>query len=160
MDAPFQVSVKSSKVTVKFEQLPDEIRGELRTTVDALDAELLSLTRSRAASLFKVRSGAYVASFRGSVRQSASRISGSVHSHARQAQIFEWGGTVPAHDILPDRAQALAFMMSAGQVFAAIVHHPAFSIAGEQVAHGALEDMQATIVSEISGTVREAVARD
>jgi len=156
----FDVQIKSDRIKVKLDELPDEIRTDLKATTRTLAEELKSVAQALASGpLVKTITGKYAASFRVGVRSSKSSVTGRVHSKAPQAAILEFGGTIPAHDILPKTAQALAFMGSAGQVFAARVHHPASHIDKRGVLHQALSDMEGAIVAELKGAVAGATSR-
>lgn len=156
----FDIQVRSDRIKVKLEALPNEVRGALKTTAQALAGELASTARALAGgTLVQEHTGKYVASIRPGVRTSKNSVTGRIHSRAPQAAILEFGGTIPAHEILPKVAQALAFMGPAGKVFAGRVEHPASTIEKRGVLHAALKDMQGTIVSELTGTVRDVTAR-
>jgi phage gpG-like protein len=47
-----------------------------------------------------------------------------VNDSVRYAAILEQGGSTPPHDIVPDKAKALAFVAGGKHVFARVVHHP------------------------------------
>jgi hypothetical protein len=158
--APFDIEVKSDRIRVKIEALPGEVKGALTPVTQLLAEELKSVAQAFASGVLVGEiTGKYVASFRTGVRTSAKSVTGRVHTTARQAAILEYGGTIPAHDIAPDAAKALAFMMGAGQAFAARVHHPASRIEKRGVLHAALDDMAGTIVSGLTGAVRDTAAQ-
>ena len=46
----------------------------------------------------------------------------------KYAAIHEYGGTIPPHQIVPDKARALAFAIGGKQVFAARVNLPAVTM--------------------------------
>jgi phage gpG-like protein len=63
----------------------------------------------------------------------------------KYAGIHEHGGTTPAHDIVPNKADALAFMMGGKMVFARIVHHPGSKIPERSFLRSSLADQAAEI---------------
>lgn len=156
----FEVKLDATRLRVRLDAMPDKLRTQLRSVVQVLDGELLSLVVSRTPS----KSGKLRSAWRGRVRASATSVSGSVNidkgikGERGIAAIIEAGADVPAHEILPDVAKALAFMRSAGQVFASSVQHPSDHIPAVHMLSSSLDDMHAEIVSEIEGTVRDAAA--
>jgi phage gpG-like protein len=70
----------------------------------------------------------------------------------KYAAIHEFGGRTPPHDIYPDKAQALAFMMGGEQIFAKVVHHPGSQMPERSFMRSGLADM----ADEIVASLREA----
>jgi hypothetical protein len=156
----FEVKVDATRVRVRLDAMPDKVRTALRSIVQALDSELLSRVQSNT----PVKTGKLRSAFRGHVRAGKTKVSGSVdvdksiNGERGIAAIIESGANVPAHEILPKIAKALAFMGSAGQMFAARVQHPADRVPAFHMLSDALADMQGEIVSEIEETVRISAA--
>lgn len=73
------------------------------------------------------------------------------------ARIQEYGGTTPPHDIFPNKASVLAFMIGGKQIFARSVHHPGSKIPALRYVHGPFEEMKPEIVARIKGAVGEAI---
>lgn len=103
------------------------------------------------------RSGALAQSIQQNVETSGGVTTGEVYSSGdvKYAAIHEFGGTTAAHDILPDKAEALAFMIGGQQVFAKIVHHPGSRMPERSFLRSSLADMTDLIVAGI----REAAAK-
>jgi hypothetical protein len=158
MAEAFDVQVDYSKIKVKLDELPPALRARLKTTAQALAAELRDVATIRAKSDIWVRTGAYLRGMRTSVRSSKNSVTGTLKNRAKIAAIIEYGATRPAHDIMPNVAKALHFMSDAGEVFAAHVHNPGSTTKDYRILHGALADMEGTIVSEMTGTVRDVTA--
>lgn len=159
MAEAFDVQVKSDRIRVKLDELPEELRVRLKSTAQVLAEELRSVAQALASgALLQVHTGKFIASIRAGVRSSKTSVTGRIHSKAPQAGILEWGGTVPAHEILPSAAQALAFAFQGHQVFASKVQMPAVHIEKRGVLHAALAAMQTTIITELKGTVADATA--
>lgn len=145
------ITLDDRKAQERFDGLPMKVKIDLVTVTKAMADELTSVARALAeGALVKERSGKYVASIRDYVSVKRHRITGVVFSNAPEAGILEYGGTIPAHVILPNVAQALAFMGSAGQVFAARVNHPATKIEKRGVLHTALEQFRGRIVQQLT----------
>src|ERR1700744_3353847 len=108
----FEVKVDDTHVRVRLEEMPDRVRTSLRSIVQTLDNELLSRVQSKV----PVKTGKLRASIRGHVRSAKTRVSGTVnvdknaHGERGIAAILEGGVDVPAHQILPNVAQAMAFL--------------------------------------------------
>lgn len=155
----FQVSTKFNKIQIRLDELPNNMRTRLRSVAKTLELELLSLARARASGeVLQEDSGKFVASIRGSVRSTKKKVSGRVFSKDPRAMLFEWGGSTPARDILPNAMQVMAFMGSAGQVFASIVHRPVVQYDARHIIGGAFAQMKGDIEAEMTGAVRDAAA--
>lgn len=153
----FTVSVDDSKAKLKFAVLPDATRSALFTASQGLEQALLFRARELASGgAVNVRSGAYLRSIRGTTRQGKNSVTATTRSNSPLAAIIEHGAQIGAHDILPDTAQALHFGGSAGEVFAAIVHHPAVTLPARPVIEGAFDEMRDDIVSTLEDTARAA----
>jgi hypothetical protein len=150
----FQVKVNASRTVLKFTELPTRIRNRLIAVITDLDKEAVDLAKQKAeGDLVNVISGKYVASIQGRIINEPKRIAGVIYSDARQADILEWGGVIPFHEILPNTATALAFMGGAGEVFAAAVVMPDVTIRKRGVMHKALYQMHQEILAAIGGAV-------
>lgn len=157
MPPAFQVRVDSSRVRLRLEEMPTNVRSALRDVTEILDVELVARARSRARSELNVRSGKYLASIRGAISETPRRISGKARARAKQAAILEYGGNIPPHEILPNKAGALAFLRDGAQVFAAAVQHPGAHITARKIIHGAFSEMRGDIVAGMTTAVQRAV---
>ena len=52
----------------------------------------------------------------------------ATNGDVKYAAIHEFGGVVPLHEIVPDKAKALAFLLGGKQAFAARVNLPAVAM--------------------------------
>lgn len=97
------------------------------------------------------RSGALARSIQQETTTSGEITTGRVYSSGdvKYAAIHEFGGTTPPHDIVPDKAEALAFMIGGKMVFAKIVHHPGSRIPERSFMRSGLIDMSEEIVAGI-----------
>jgi phage gpG-like protein len=75
----------------------------------------------------------------------------------KYARIQEYGGRTPAHDIVPSKARALAFLIGGETVFARIVHHPGSTIPARSYLRSSLADMAGTIRDELNEAVAGAL---
>jgi hypothetical protein len=157
----FDIRVNASKVNLKLEEMPEEVREAVLQAVLALGGPLADLARSRAEQLLQVRTGKFLGHIKfGLRRHSKNNITGRVYSSAKTANLFEWGGTTPAHDIVPKNARALVLNMRGGKVFAGRVHHPGGKYKALQIIHGAFDEMKPAIQASLESAVKEAVARE
>ena len=73
----------------------------------------------------------------------------------KYAAIQEYGGKTSAHEILPVKAQALAFVIGGGQLFARRVEHPGSLIPERSYLRSSLEDMQREILAALAEAATE-----
>ena len=71
----------------------------------------------------------------------------------RYAAIQEYGGVTSPHEILPQRAKALAFLVGGDEVFARIVHHPGSRIPERSYLRSSLVEMADQIEREMKAAV-------
>ena len=133
----------------------DAIAAALREKAEALQAQLLAKVEANlSGDVLQARSGALKASVIATLAFGADDIEADVGSEGvPYAAIQEYGGTTPAHDILPIKAKALAFAGTGGQVFARRVHHPGSVIPARAPFGSALDALR----EEISGGLKQVV---
>ena len=96
-------------------------------------------------------------------RRHGRRIVGEHHGAHRHvadvkyAAIHEFGGTIPPHQIVPDKARALAFLVGGKQVFAARVNLPAITMPERSYMRSSLAEMAGEIHDELDVAVVEAI---
>ena len=78
MAEAFDVQVDYSKIKVKLDELPPALRARLKTTAQALAAELKDVATVLAKSELWVRTGAYIQGMRTSVRSSKKSVTGAL----------------------------------------------------------------------------------
>lgn len=74
------------------------------------------------------------------------------------AAIHEFGGVIPAHDIVPVNAQALHFMMGGKEVFAKIVHLPDITMPERAPLRTGFRELADWIVQSIKAGMAEVLA--
>src|ERR1700728_800462 len=115
-----------------------------------IDVNAPSAARSKASGdLLQVRTGKFVRSIKAGIRTGKTSVTGRVYSNDPRAQLFEFGGTTPPHDIAPKNAKALLLQMRGGTVFAASVHHPGGKYEARNIIHSAFDEMKAEIVDSL-----------
>ena len=102
--------------------------------------------------VLRTRSGALKASIAAEVDDDAGQVIARVFSSGdiKYAAIQEYGGRTAAHDIVPAKAKALAFLVHGAPVFAKIVHHPGSQIPARSYLRSALADMGDQILAEFT----------
>lgn len=155
----FEIVVKSGTITARLDAILPAVRQAVLSAVN-LDADrVLDRAKTLAGGdVLQVKSGKYLASIKSSVRSTQRSVYGKVYSRDPRAGLFEWGGTTPAREILPNKAKALAFMGSAGQVFAGAVHRPVVRYQPHSVIHEAFEEMKSDVTKDIEAAGRGAIA--
>jgi phage gpG-like protein len=137
-------------------RLPQEIVDAIAKKVRALTINLQRhiVAGKLQGQVLNHRSGALGRSIQTSVRTAGETTTGQVFSagDVKYAAIHEFGGKTKPHEILPDKADALAFMMGGQQVFAKSVKHPGSVIPERSYMRSGLYDMS----DEIVGGLREA----
>jgi phage gpG-like protein len=120
------------QVATRFGKIPGQLQDRLRPFMSKALAELYGLVRANIAGNFH-SSGPLYQSVQQELTETSGAIVGRVFIDPDQipyAYIQECGGVTAAHDIVPVRAQALAFIFGARGgaggplVFAKRVHHP------------------------------------
>jgi phage gpG-like protein len=127
---------------VKATKLALQLRGYIRD--DKLSGQVLA-----------IRSGDLKASIEQTVVADATSVTAEVFSSGdvKYAAIHEFGGTIAAHDIVPDKADALAFMYGGKQIFAKIVHIPDVNMPERSFMRSALADMADDIITGLKDAV-------
>ena len=105
------------------------------------------------------RTGALKASIAAEVDDAAGQVIARVFSSSdlKYAAIQEYGGHTAPHDIVPDKAKALAFLVHGAPVFAKIVHHPGSQIPARSYLRSALADMGDQIIAEFTTAALDAL---
>ena len=135
-----------------------DIAAALRDRAAALQAQLLARVEANlSGDVLQTRSGALKASVVASLAVDGDAVEASLGSDLPYAAIQEHGGTTPAHDIVPVKAQALAFAGAGGTVFARRVHHPGSRITGRAPFGRALDALGAEINEGLKAAVLDAL---
>jgi hypothetical protein len=146
----FTIDTDAGDVALAMVSIPERIHESLLAEEHIIAGRVVARARELAATLRKVRTGAYVASFKGIVDDEPDAVIGRVFSGDPAANILEWGGTIPEHVIAPATARALHFAaFLRGDVFAARVLYPGAEIKGKPVLHQALAELAPEIVDRL-----------
>jgi len=103
------------------------------------------------------RTGALARSIVTSVAESSVGVSVTVATSGdvKYAAIHEFGGVIPPHQIVPDKAKALAFLIGGKEAFAARVNLPAIVMPERSYMRSSLAEMADEIRKGLSEAVVE-----
>lgn len=142
-----------------FAELPARLREALVQKATALAAELEAKVQQKlAGEVLNVRSGALARSIVTTIDEDAAGVSVGIASNGdvKYAAIHEFGGVIPPHEIAPDKAKALAFVLGGKQVFATRVNLPAVTMPERSYLRSSLAEMADQIREGLSEAVGEA----
>ena len=147
----------------RLQNAPAAIQSALRTKAADLAERLRKHVTDDKLSgqVLNARSGALRASIAAEVDDQAGQIIARVFSSGdvKYAAIQEYGGRTAPHDIVPDKAKALAFLVHGAPVFAKVVHHPGSQIPARSYLRSALVDMGDQIIAEFTAATLDALQR-
>jgi phage gpG-like protein len=145
---------------LQLASLPADLLARLEEKARQLAAALTDKVRDDKLSggVLQIRTGALKASISSDVSIDGNEVKATVGSFGdvKYAAIQEYGGRTSAHEILPDKAQALAFVIGGVQRFARRVEHPGSTIPASAYLQSSLDESRDQIVAELSGAVQEA----
>ena len=148
----------------RLQNAPAAIQSALRTKAADLAERLRKHVTDDKLSgqVLNARSGALRASIAAEVDDQAGQVIARVFSAGdiKYAAIQEYGGRTAPHDIVPDKAKALAFLAGGAPVFAKIVHHPGSQIPARSYLRSALADMGDQIIAEFTAATLDALQRN
>jgi phage gpG-like protein len=148
------------ETSAQIEGYPAALRAALSAKAAELAAALADLVKSDKLSgaVLNSRTGALSDSIVASVTADADGVLASVGSEGdvKYAAIQEYGGKTSAHEILPVKANVLAFLVDGAQHFARRVEHPGSVIPERSYLRSALDDMQDEIVAALADAAAEA----
>jgi hypothetical protein len=140
--------------------MPDRVRQALSSKANVLAVALeAKIQQKLSGGVLNARSGALASSIIATVDESSAGVSVRIGTSGdvKYAAIQEFGGTIPPHEIVPDKAKALAFAVGGKQVFAARVNLPAVTLPERSYLRSSLAEMTEEIVEGLSDTVVEAI---
>jgi phage gpG-like protein len=151
------------EASARLETYPAALAAALDAKATELAAALLDLIQNDKLSgaVLNVGSGALRDSIAASISADADGVVASVGSagDVKYAAIQEYGGKTSAHEILPVKAQALAFVASGAPCFARRVEHPGSLIPERSYLRSSLDDMRQEIVDALAEAAADAWER-
>lgn len=140
--------------------LPDDILARLEGKARALAAALVAKVRDDKLSgqALETKTGALKGSIVSDISVGDGVLTATVGSDGsvKYAAIQEYGGRTSAHEILPDKGKALAFLAGGAMRFARRVEHPGSTLPARAYLQSSLDEFGDEIVAELSGVVKEA----
>ena len=140
--------------------LPSDMQALLEGKARALAEKLAAKVRDEKLSgeVLQTQSGALKASIVADVSTEGGALMATVGSFGdvKYAAIQEYGRRIPAHEILPDKASVLAFLIGGSQRFARRVEHPGSTLPARGYLSSALDDMRDEIVAELACVANQA----
>jgi phage gpG-like protein len=155
----FQVDLRDD-FSASLAAMPDQVRQALSSKANMLAVALeAKIQQKLSGGVLNMRSGALASSIIATVDESSVDISVRIGTSGdvKYAAIQEFGGTIPPHEIVPDKAKALAFVLGGKQVFAARVSLPAVTMPERSYLRSSLAEMATEITGELSHAVVEAI---
>jgi phage gpG-like protein len=141
-------------------EMPERVRAALSEKANALAAELeAKIQQKLSGAVLNARTGALARSIIATIEEGTANISVRIATSGdvKYAAIHEFGGTIPPHQIVPDKAKALAFAIGGKQTFAARVNLPAVTMPERSYMRSSLAEMADAIRRELSEAVIEAM---
>jgi len=149
------------EASARFEAYPAALAAELDAKATELAAALVDLIQNDKLSggILNMRSGALRDSIAASIAADADGFVASVGSEGdvKYAAIQEYGGKTGAHEILPDKARALAFVVGGLERFACKVEHPGSLIPERPYMRSSLDDMRNEILAGLAEAAADAL---
>jgi phage gpG-like protein len=147
----------------RLDAYPAALAAALAAKASELAAALAEIVKTDKLSgaVLNARTGALRASIAAGVSSDADGFRASVGSNGdvKYAAIQEYGGRTGAHEILPAKARALAFVAGGAQRFARKVEHPGSMIPERSYLRASLDEMRDEIESALAATAAEALDR-
>jgi phage gpG-like protein len=149
----------SDNASAALADMPARLRDALAAKADVLAGDLQAKIQQKlSGTVLNAKSGALARSIVATLDVSADRVSVRVASvGVKYAAIHEHGGTIPPHEIVPDKAKALAFLVGGKQAFAARVQIPAVTMPERSYMRSALVEMADEIRDGLAEAAMEAV---
>ena len=150
--------VGDRELVAKMTAMPSKVHASLLRKVTSLSLQLESKVKAALSGpVLKVQTGALRRSIFETVEDSPTKVVGKVASSGdvKYAGIHEFGGVIPAHDIVPSKAQALAFVLGGKQIFAKRVHIPDVTMPERSFLRSSLGEMAPQIETGLRDAVSE-----
>lgn len=170
-DIGLDVKVRGLNEVIREVQFfPPEVRAALLVTITADAERMRDQARALASGdVLQEKTGRYVDSIKYVVRSNEGGVFGFVYSDDPRVDLFEYGGSTPARDILPNVKQVMAFagggsiqgiltsLGIVGEVFAKVVHRPVVEYPKHTVIHAAFDGMEDAVEHDIESAARSIV---
>jgi hypothetical protein len=170
-DIGLDVKVRGVDEVIREVQFfPPEVRAALVERITADAQRMRDEARALASGdVLQEKTGSYVESIQYKVISNDNGVFGFVFSDDPRVDLFEYGGSTPARDILPSVKEVMAFagggsiqglltsLGVVGDVFAKIVHRPVVQYPKHTVIHAAFDDMEDAVEHDIESAARSII---
>jgi phage gpG-like protein len=147
-------------LTARLSALPDAVQAAVKDRLAQLaDALLAHVVQDKlSGQVLQAKSGALRNSIVLEMTDDGQQVTVRLFSRGdvKYAAIQEFGGRTTPHDIVPNKAKALAFLGKGGLTFAKVVHHPGSTIPARPFMRPALSEMGPMIASELKAAATAA----
>jgi phage gpG-like protein len=140
--------------------MPERIRDALSAKAGTLAAALQAKIQQKlSGGVLNMKSGALAGSIGVTIDDASTGVCVRLATSpdVKYAAIHEFGGVIPPHQIVPDKAKALAFAIGGKQVFAARVQIPTVMMPERSYMRSSLAEMADEIRDGLSEAVVEAM---
>jgi phage gpG-like protein len=150
-------------VRVNLDSVPAAVMAALHTKIKSLTINLANYvqTQKLQGQVLMHKSGALERSIQSNTEASGSLVTGKVFSagDVKYAAIHEYGGVIPAHDIVARNASALAFVINGKTVFAKSVHIPEIVMPERSFLRSSLTENKEHIIEGIGSAAVDAAKK-
>jgi len=154
------VTLNAEGLSAGLDRLSSQVSAAVEAKVAAATAELQRhvIDDQLHGQMLNARTGRLASAVERRVEAKGGGIVGEVfvNDSVPYAAILERGGSTPPHDIVPDKAKALAFAMGGKHVFARVVHHPGSRFPAHPYLASALNDESDEIAAALKLAAIEA----
>jgi phage gpG-like protein len=151
--------VGADALAARFEAMPARLASVLAQEASRLGDELrAAVERNLSGGVLQQRSGRLASSIVVAVEQNGAAVSATLGSDVPYAAIHEYGGVIPAHQILPKSARALAFPWQGRERFFRRVEMPPVQMPERSFLRSALAEMEPEIRAAMAGAASRAVS--
>lgn len=154
------IEVDDTRALARLGNIPAKYRAALSQKITVLRLQLEGTVKTKlSGQVLNVKTGNLRRSIFSTQEESPTSVVASVASSSeiRYARIHEYGGKTAAHEILPVKANVLAFMIGGKQVFAKRVNHPGSRMPQRSFMRSSLKDMAPQIRAGMEEAVKGAV---
>jgi phage gpG-like protein len=153
--------VGTEQVIERLGAVPAKVRIAAKSSLDAWATELASYIQADKLSgqVLNRRTGDLRASIHPVSQETASSVSGGAGGGAglRYARIHEYGGVIPAHQVVARNAKALAFSVNGVMRFAKSVNIPAVTMPERSYMRSSLKEQAPEGIAQLRAAVKEAI---
>lgn len=147
-----------TEVVAGFDAMPAKVHAALVAKMGELEQLVIAKARDNLSGVvLNAKSGALRDSIAGQISDDGESVTATVGSYGvKYAAVQEYGATINIPDIVPTKAQALAFIMEGKLTFAKHVAAHTVTLPERSYLRSALDDLHADIVRGLGEAIVEA----